>query len=238
MSSGHESFSHESFGAAPVRATPRCRSLATIASHYDVLGVPADASPEAIRAAYRDRARRHHPDRRWVDDAMDDEAMAAVNEAYRVLSDNGRRAVYDRALGPGSIASAQVDPLVDPLVDPSSDEPELDQPPPERVRRSPLSPPGPARVPWKAMLIVAVIGSALILVASAFTDPPSEEPPDGILRAGSCVEIEPNNDVREVACTGDDDLVVKYLIPIDGRCPVGTLAHRDRLGLGTACLEG
>jgi len=63
------------------------------------------------------------------------------------------------------------------------------------------------------------------------------EPPDGILRSGSCVEIEPNNDVREIACTGDEDLVVKLFIPIGARCPTGLLGYRDRLGLGTVCLE-
>jgi curved DNA-binding protein CbpA len=32
-------------------------------SHYEVLGVPRDAAPEAIRAAYRAAALRMHPDK-------------------------------------------------------------------------------------------------------------------------------------------------------------------------------
>lgn len=87
------------------------------------------------------------------------------------------------------------------------------------------------------MLVAAVIGSVIILIASPFNDPPSEEPPDGILRTGSCVEIESNGDAREIACTGDGDVVVDQLIPTEARCPAGTTGHRDRLGLGIACIE-
>ncbi|NNE12834.1 MAG: DnaJ domain-containing protein, partial [Ilumatobacter sp.] len=77
----------------------------TIATHYEILGVPADASSDRIRAAYRDRARRYHPDRNARADGRAD-AMAAVNEAYRVLSDPDRRLGYDRTLGGPSARSA------------------------------------------------------------------------------------------------------------------------------------
>lgn len=77
----------------------------------------------------------------------------------------------------------------------------------------------------------------MILVASLFNDPPSEEVPDGILRTGSCVAMESNGDVREIACNGVDDIVVEYLIPTDASCPGGLGAFRDRLGLGTVCIE-
>ena len=102
---------------------------------------------------------------------------------------------------------------------------------------SPLSPPGPARVPWKLMGVVAAFGSILVLVSSAFDDPPSVETPDGLIRPGSCVVIEPNGDAREVACTAVDDIVVELLIPTDAQCPVQTVGHRDRLGLGIACIR-
>ena len=98
-------------------------------------------------------------------------------------------------------------------------------------------PAGPARVPWKGLAIVAVVGSLVVLIAAAVTDPPSTEPPDGILRVGSCVQIERNFDVREVACTGDGDVVVALVLPTDATCPAGLGAFRDRLGLGTVCIE-
>ncbi|GIT46418.1 MAG: hypothetical protein Ct9H300mP12_10030 [Acidimicrobiales bacterium] len=67
--------------------------------HYRTLGVPASASPDELRDAYRGLARRLHPDR-VADPAARRSAadrMAKVNEAWRVLGDPGRRAAYDRA---------------------------------------------------------------------------------------------------------------------------------------------
>jgi molecular chaperone DnaJ len=208
-------------------------------THYEVLGVGPDASADQIRRAYRDRARRHHPDRAGATtdgntsdgntSDGNDGVMSRVNEAYRVLNDAGRRAVYDRSLA-GRTAEVGAADRAD--VDDHDDLDVRGSVP----RRSPLAPSGPARLPWKLMLVTALVGSALVLVAAAFTDPPSEEPPDGILRSGSCVEIEPNGDAREIACTGDDDIIVELLLPTGAVCPQGMVAHRDRLGLGTACI--
>ncbi|MEO6652214.1 MAG: J domain-containing protein, partial [Ilumatobacteraceae bacterium] len=203
-----------------------------ITTLYDVLGVAPDAPPERIRAAYRERARLHHPDHRA---GRRDGVMADLNEAYRVLGDPGRRLQYDRSIGRrgaaahGSAAGRPRDGAVEhDLVERIS----TSIPTPSR-----LMPAGPARVPWKMMIVIAVAGSLVILVASLFNDPPSEEVPDGILRTGSCVAMESNGDVREVRCTGDDDIVVEYLIPTDASCPGGLGAFRDRLGLGTVCIK-
>lgn len=154
--------------------------------------------------------------------------MSVVNEAYRVLGEPGRRANYDRSLRTAGARSAGYPPV--PEVDP-----DVEPPPPPR--HSPLAPDGPARFPWKLTLLAAVLGSGIVLLAAAVTDPPSEEPPDGIIRVGSCVTIEPNGDAREVACTGDGDVVVELFLPTDAECPVGLEPHRDRLGLGIACIE-
>lgn len=203
-----------------------------IATLYDVLGVAPDAPPERIRAAYRAQARQHHPDRTT---GRRDDAMADLNEAYRVLGDPARRLQYDRSIGRrgssphGSAADLSGRPVSDSDL---ADRITSTVAPPSR-----LMPAGPARLPWKMMVIVAAVGSVVVLVASLFTDPPSEEVPDGILRTGSCVAMESNVDVREVACTGVDDIVVEYLIPTDASCPGGLGTFRDRLGLGTVCIE-
>ncbi len=161
------------------------------------------------------------------------DAMSQVNEAYRVLGDPSRRLAYDRSIGRrgahGSAAGRPTPPEPDlDTIDRFSSTP---------VPSSRLMPAGPARVPWKLMLITAVVGSATILVASVFNDPPATEVPDGILRIGSCAEIEPNEMAREVACTGVGDTVVQYVIPTDGTCPSGLGGYPDRLGLGTICIE-
>lgn len=197
----------------------------------------SDATPEQIRAAYRERARRHHPDHAALSGGSDGsaetaDAMAALNEAYRVLSDPRRRLDYDRAQQ--APAGSAVPPASRTESSWGADDVERPPPPPSPSR---LIPAGPARVPWKMMAVMAGVGSVIVLIAAAVTDPPSTEPPDGILRVGSCVEVERNFDVREIACTGEDDIVVELVLPTDATCPVGLGAFRDRLGLGTVCIE-
>ena len=61
--------------------------------YYEVLGVGRSATPEEIRQAYRQLARQCHPD---VSQAPDAEArFKEINEAYQVLSDAEKRAMYD-----------------------------------------------------------------------------------------------------------------------------------------------
>ena len=72
---------------------------------YQLLGVARDASREQIAQAWRRRARAEHPDARSArpgDEAAEAGArFRALAGAWRVLSDPGRRAAYDRALGSG-----------------------------------------------------------------------------------------------------------------------------------------
>lgn len=66
--------------------------------YYEVLGVPREADADAIKKAFRRKARKYHPDVSKEKDA--DARMKEINEANAVLSDPEKRAAYDR-LGQG-----------------------------------------------------------------------------------------------------------------------------------------
>ena len=63
--------------------------------YYKTLGVKKDASAADIKKAFRKLARKHHPDVNQGDKAAE-EKFKDINEAYEVLSDEEKRAKYDR----------------------------------------------------------------------------------------------------------------------------------------------
>lgn len=62
--------------------------------YYDSLGVGKSASPNELKSAYRQLAKEYHPDVNSEPGAED--RFKEINEAYAVLSDDERRAAYDR----------------------------------------------------------------------------------------------------------------------------------------------
>jgi molecular chaperone DnaJ len=61
--------------------------------YYDTLGIPRSADDKEIKKAYRNLARKYHPDVCKDKDA--EEKFKGINEAYSVLSDEQKRAQYD-----------------------------------------------------------------------------------------------------------------------------------------------
>lgn len=61
---------------------------------YEVLGVERDADQRAIKRAFLKLAQKYHPDVSTEPDA--EERFKEINEAYSVLSDEQKRANYDR----------------------------------------------------------------------------------------------------------------------------------------------
>lgn len=63
--------------------------------YYEVLGVSKTASDDEIKKAYRKLAKKYHPDLNPGDKTAE-EKFKEANEAYEVLSDEGKRQRYDR----------------------------------------------------------------------------------------------------------------------------------------------
>lgn len=64
-------------------------------NYYEILGVPANSSKEEIKKAYVALAKKYHPDVTSLPKEEAEKAMAAINEAYAVLSDANKRNCYD-----------------------------------------------------------------------------------------------------------------------------------------------
>lgn len=91
--------------------------------YYLILGVPRDETAQGIRGAFRDLIQRHEPGRAGQGALP---SFDSILEAYHVLSDNERRASYDRGLEDGepepapppppSSSEARRRPPVEPLI--------------------------------------------------------------------------------------------------------------------------
>lgn len=82
--------------------------------YYKVLGVDRRADARTIKRAYRQLTKQHHPDKAMAQGVTKEEAekkMAAINEAYEVLSDEELRARFDRGDDPNSQEGQQGNPF-------------------------------------------------------------------------------------------------------------------------------
>jgi len=150
--------------------------------------------------------------------------MAAINEAWRVVGDPQRRRMYDLSLASpvAPWAARDNDPIAPDFIEP---------------RHNPLAGyQDPPRFPWRLMAWLAAGGVVLVLLGVLTACDPVPAKVDNVLDPGDCVVIEANGDAAERLCTDPHDATVKVLLTLNERCPAGTEPHRDRQGLGTACL--
>lgn len=94
------------------------------ADYYGILGITADATPDEIRGAYFDAARKLHPDAN--PDPTAHERFLLVQEAYEALADPERRAEYDAGLDPSifTVPSISINIRTSRAVIPRLDEPQ------------------------------------------------------------------------------------------------------------------
>lgn len=72
-------------------------AASTKRDYYEILGVKKNASLDEIKKAYREMALRFHPDRVPAEQKKEaEEKFKEVSEAYAVLSDAQKRALYDQ----------------------------------------------------------------------------------------------------------------------------------------------
>ncbi|MBO8139133.1 MAG: molecular chaperone DnaJ [Thermosipho sp. (in: Bacteria)] len=70
--------------------------LMTKKDYYEILGVSRNATEEEIRKAYKQLIKKWHPDKHHENKKEAEQKFKEIQEAYEVLSDPEKRAMYDR----------------------------------------------------------------------------------------------------------------------------------------------
>jgi curved DNA-binding protein CbpA len=107
-------------------------------NYYELLEIPPDAPAEEVKRSFRAQIARYHPDKVQhlgkEFQSMAADRAAELTEAYRILSDAGRRAEYDRAVAEagGAVSSPSTsEPVTAQHQHQSAPEPAPASPPPQ-----------------------------------------------------------------------------------------------------------
>ncbi len=196
--------------------------------HYRTLGVGSASSPDTIRRAYRDLARRLHPDHQRggspAERALAERRMREVNAAWAVLGDPDARRRYDASrAGPDRRPPPPNEPPAEDRLEPA--EPEVGSVLTGLVRA----------LPW--VLALAVLGFIFVFTAYARGggdgQPPGSSPGAGV-KVGTCIAVHPGPTTTVVPCNGagPDALRVVARVADQTGCPAGSEPRRlatDRL---------
>ncbi len=214
------------------------------------------ASREEVRRAYRDLARRLHPDRHAqasaAEKALADRRMREVNGAWEVLNDDDRRRRYDESLrrqaspatgsragaSPGTPA-ARAAPGAAPVSTPSSVDADLvdDDLVDVMGEVGPFGSLLMRHLPW---LVAAAVLVGILVVSAYATATRNSSDPAGVRTpaqsVGSCVVVTPGPVTRLAACTAPGALRLVARVPASASCPGGAEPRRLDTGGFTDCL--
>ncbi len=75
-------------------------------NYYDILQINQNASPEIIEKAYKTLAKKYHPDLQEESNKKEaEEILKEINEAYEILSNPDKKALYDQNLKDETISN-------------------------------------------------------------------------------------------------------------------------------------
>jgi molecular chaperone DnaJ len=197
-------------------------------NHYDTLRVTSGASDAELHEAYRSLARRLHPDA----PGGNEQKMAQLNEAWRVLGDPGRRAMYD-AERRGTVGSVRGQPASPRASRFDAASTESARPYAGEIGR------GPRRWPAISLMLVATMAAIFVFTAYATNVHSGDVPPFSsprVLDADMCVNVQ-GGSIVETPCNRPHYGVVKSVIARDARCPAGTEGHYSNDGEHYVCIS-
>lgn len=207
-----------------------------MATYYQRLGVARSASTEEVRAAYRELARRLHPDRQGdasrAERALAERRMREINEAWRTLGDPVRRRRYDETLRttrqPAARPNGNRMRTAVPVPTPTDDDDDMID---VMGEIGPLQAQVVRGLPW--VLLLLVFGAIFVFTAYATAGksaraPATRQPPASVAN-GACLTVRTGPTppaTQVVSCGGPHD--VKLVLRVDERtaCPRGTQRRR------------
>jgi curved DNA-binding protein CbpA len=85
--------------------------MAESKDYYQILAVKREATPRQIKAAFRKKAMRYHPDHNPGKEAWANKKLCSIIESYETLSDPARRKIYARKLALAEAPPAYTEPM-------------------------------------------------------------------------------------------------------------------------------
>lgn len=151
--------------------------------------------------------------------------MAALNEAWHILSDAGRRSQYDASL---RVSTPFSRPAAQAAAE-EVDEWEASYGPMRHPRRWPAA----ALMLIGAMGVIFVFSAYALSASSGSTLPNGNEP----VTVGSCVVVRPKATAVVVSCQRPHYGMVRAVVTRGERCPLGTEGYFDRNAPEQVCVH-